>query len=115
AYLPTVFTRFEGMECYNYSPLIYAFEQHDIAVTGPGMLDGQASDDNWWEWKGKKSGSGRPNQKKARDRLVKMVDQNIPPEQRRFGDGDWLRPSFIEANRCLNVLIEAVIIGSSPM
>jgi unsaturated rhamnogalacturonyl hydrolase len=116
AYLPAVFTRFEGMECYNYSPLIYAFEQHDIAVTGEGTLDGQASDDNWWEWKGKKeSAPGRPNQKKARDRLIKMVEQNIPPEQRRFGEGDFLRPSFIEPNRCRNVLIQGVIIGGSPM
>ncbi len=33
-YLPVVFTRFEGTECMNYSPLIYAFEQQNIAVTG---------------------------------------------------------------------------------
>ena len=26
-YLPVVLTRFEGIECMNYSPLIYAFEQ----------------------------------------------------------------------------------------
>jgi len=85
-------------------------------VTGPGILDGQASDDKLVGVEGKKeSRPGRPNQKKARDRLVKMVDQNVPPEQRRFGEGDWLRPSFIEANRCRNVLIEAVIIGGSPM
>jgi len=25
-YLPVVFTRWEGMECYNYSPLIYAID-----------------------------------------------------------------------------------------
>ena len=50
AYLPVVFTRWEGTECMNYSPLIYAFEQENIAVTGSGTLDGQASDDNWWAW-----------------------------------------------------------------
>ena len=42
-YLPVVFTRFEGTECMNYSPLIYAFEQENIAVTGKGTLDGSAS------------------------------------------------------------------------
>jgi polygalacturonase len=41
-YLPVVLTRFEGVELYNYSPLIYAFGQHDIAVTGSGVLDGQS-------------------------------------------------------------------------
>jgi unsaturated rhamnogalacturonyl hydrolase len=35
-YLPVVFTRWEGTECMNYSALIYAFEQEDIAVTGAG-------------------------------------------------------------------------------
>jgi polygalacturonase len=116
AYLPPVFTRFEGMECYNYSPLIYAIEQHDIAVTGEGSLDGQASDQNWWQWKGGKSSrAGQPNQKQARDRLIRMVEQNSPPESRRFGEGDFLRPSFIEVNRCRNVLIQGVVIVASPM
>ena len=53
-YLPAVPTRFEGMECYNYSPLIYAFGQKNIAVTGAGTLDGQADDSNWLAWKGQK-------------------------------------------------------------
>jgi rhamnogalacturonyl hydrolase YesR len=43
-YLPVVFTRWEGIECMNYSPLIYAFEQENVAVTGKGTLDGQATD-----------------------------------------------------------------------
>jgi polygalacturonase len=39
-YLPVVFTRWEGVECMNYSAFIYAFEQENIAVTGQGILDG---------------------------------------------------------------------------
>jgi unsaturated rhamnogalacturonyl hydrolase len=116
AYLPAVLTRFEGMECYNYSPLIYAFAQENVAVTGEGLLDGQASDENWWQWKGKKQTQpGVPNQKPARDRLVKMVAENAPVEQRRFGEGDFLRPSFVEMNRCRNVLIQGVRLRGSPM
>src|SRR5215813_3894258 len=49
-FLPAVFTRFEGTECMNYSPLIYAFGQENIAITGRGTLDGSASDENWWKW-----------------------------------------------------------------
>jgi polygalacturonase len=49
-YLPVVYTRFEGTECMNYSPFIYAFEQENIAITGSGTLDGSASDANWWAW-----------------------------------------------------------------
>ena len=114
AYLPVVFTRFEGMECYNYSPLIYAFRQTNIAVTGGGVLDGQASDDNWWQWKGRRDASAG-TQKPARDRLVKMVEQNTPVEERRFGEGSFLRPSFVEPNQCANVLIEGIGIRGSPM
>src|SRR5205807_10355982 len=29
-YLPVVLTRFEGIECMNYSPLIYALEQENV-------------------------------------------------------------------------------------
>ncbi|HEU0077173.1 MAG TPA: glycosyl hydrolase family 28-related protein, partial [Longimicrobiaceae bacterium] len=36
AYLPAVFTRWEGMEMMGYSPLIYAWEQENVAVTGEG-------------------------------------------------------------------------------
>ena len=50
-YLPAVFTRWEGVECMNYSALIYAYEEKNIAMTGEGTLDGQGSDDNWWKWR----------------------------------------------------------------
>src|SRR5690349_8817807 len=50
AYLPAVLTRWEGIECMNYSPLIYALDRENVAVTGSGTLDGSASDENWWKW-----------------------------------------------------------------
>jgi polygalacturonase len=105
AYLPAVFTRFEGTECYNFSPLIYALGQKNVAVTGDGTLDGQTDATNWLAWKNTS----------ARRQLVKMADDNVPVEQRRFGEDDHLRPDFIEFNRCRNVLIEGVKIRRSPM
>jgi len=120
AYLPAVFTRWEGMECWNYSPLIYAIDAEHIAITGEGTLDGQADMTNWWPWKGRWKGKdlnppGTPTQKAARDRLNQMVNDNVPVDQRRFGDGDYLRPPFIQPYRCRNVLIEGVHIRRSPM
>ncbi len=114
AYLPAVRTRFEGMECWNYSPLIYAYEQENIAITGDGVLDGQASDENWWRWKGQR-GVNTNNQNVARARLAQFVADSVPVDHRRFGEGDFLRPSFIEPHRCRNVLIEGVRIRRSPM
>ena len=114
AYLPAVFTRFEGMECWNYSPLIYAYGQENIAVTGEGTLDGQADATHWWPWKGRESrgAEARPG---AGARLVEMVADGTPVDQRRFGEGDNMRPCFIEPNRCRNILIEGVKIRRSPM
>lgn len=38
---PVVFSHWEATPCYNFSPLIYACDAHDIAVTGTGTLDGK--------------------------------------------------------------------------
>jgi polygalacturonase len=119
SYLPLVFTRFEGVELMNYSPLIYAFEQEDVAVTGGGTLDGQAGERYWWPWKGAWSGhsarEGAPTQAAARGRLFEMAQRGVPVAQRTFGDGGFLRPNFIQPYRCKNVLIEGVRIVNSPM
>ncbi|MCX7866732.1 glycoside hydrolase family 28 protein [Limisphaera sp. VF-2] len=117
AYLPQVLTRFEGMECYNYSPLLYAHGAEHVAVTGRGLLDGQASFENWWAWKGRWKGrpAQGPDQTAARNRLVAQVAAGVPVEQRRYGEGDYLRPNFIQFYRCRNVLIEGVRIRRSPM
>lgn len=112
-YLPVVLTRFEGMDYMNYAPLILAVEQENIAVTGRGTLDGGASAEAWWPWKGKR-GSG-PSQKEARNRLVQQVADGVPPADRLYGDGHFMRPNFIQPQRCKGVLIEGVTIVNSPM
>jgi polygalacturonase/lysophospholipase L1-like esterase len=118
AYLPQVFTRWEGVELMNYSPFIYAFEQHDIALTGKGTLDGNADCEHWWPWKGRTNcgwKKGDPRQDEARNRLFEMCERNVPVSERKFGEGDYLRPNFIQPYRCQNVLIEGVTIINSPM
>lgn len=115
---PVVFTRWEGMECMNVSPFIYAFDQTNIAITGEGTLDGQANNDHWWLWHGNtKYGwkEGMQNQRAARARLYKMMEDGVPVKDRVFSDSDHLRPNFIQPYRCTNVLIEGVTIINSPM
>ena len=117
-YLPLVYTRWEGVECYNYSALIYAFEQENIAVTGEGTLDGQASWDNWWAWNQKKDENGNklvPLQAEPRRIFFENAEKGVPVEERRLGEGHFLRPNFIQPYRCKNVLIEGVTIKRSPM
>jgi polygalacturonase len=98
----------------SYSPFIYAFEQENVAITGEGTLDGQASEANWWSWKDVEGRRG-PNQIAARKRLFGLAEAGAPVAERVFGDGSYLRPQFIQPYRCRNVLVEGVRIINSPM
>ncbi len=117
-YLPAVFTRFEGVECINYSPFIYAFGKTNIGVTGPGILDGQASDTAWWPWAAKAQHGAKPNLPNAtvdRKSLFDMGERNVPVDQRVFGAGHYLRPNFVQPYRCKNILLADFTITNSPM
>lgn len=114
-YLPVVYTRFEGTECMNYSPLIYAFEQQNLAVTGRGVLDGSASNDNWWKWARRSAGGADPPARTDITLLRGMAERGVPVKERVFGAGHYLRNSFIQPYRSRNILIEGVRIINSPM
>jgi polygalacturonase len=105
-YLPVVFTRWAGFEIMNYSPLIYARDCENIAITGPGKLFGHGK--AWWHWKKREDG---PNG--AGMRIYKeMVLKNVPPDQRVFGNPEeGNRPQFINMMRCKNVLLEGFTIA----
>ncbi|AWM15005.1 glycoside hydrolase [Flavobacterium sediminis] len=122
-FLPLVTTSFEGLELMNYSPFIYAYNKKNIAITGKGILNGQANETNWWPWKGSTSEGfaygykeGQPSQKDSLNlpALMKMADDNVPVQERIFGKGHFLRPNFIEPSSCENVLIKDVKIINAP-
>ncbi|MFT2009620.1 glycoside hydrolase family 28 protein [Pontibacter sp. 13R65] len=119
-YLPVVYTRWEGVELMNYSPLIYAYEEKNIAITGEGVLDGQANETNWWPWKGNKRDGwkeGTPNQNDPDKRAVlfQMGEDDVPVRDRVFGEGFYLRPQFVQPYKSENILIEGVTFINSPM
>jgi len=113
-YLPAVYTRFEGTECMNYSPFIYAFEQENIAITGSGTLDGSASDANWWAWARRRGSDQAPARSSVR-KLLDYGERGVPVKDRVFGKGEYLRPNFIQPYRSRNILIEGIHIINSPM
>jgi len=87
AYLPVVHTSYEDNKMMNYSPLIYAYKQKNIAVKGKDILNGLEDNNNWQPWSGAKHygyKEGMPNQTDAHNgkRLSNMVKNNIPVEQR---------------------------------
>lgn len=117
-YLPVVLTRFEGVECLNYSPFIYAYGQENIAITGSGIIDGFASADNWWAWKGRSEygwQDNEPSGEKDVKILYKMGDEGVPVKERVFGEGHHLRTNFIQLYKCKNILIDSLTIKRSPM
>ena len=114
---PLAYTRYEGVELWNYSPLIYARGAQNVAVTGAGLLDGQASNDHWWPWCGAERfgwEEGIGSQSADRRALFHMAEEGVPVEDRVFGRGHYLRPSFIEFYDCDNALVEGVRVHNSP-
>lgn len=105
-YLPVVFSRYEGMELYNYSPLIYAKNCHDIAITGKGVLNGQGQ--SWWPWKSW--------QQTTVKKLYALSDAGVAPERRVFGTiDDGLRPSMIQFINCTRAEIQGLTLKNGPM
>ena len=106
-YLPVVYTRFEGTECMNFSPLIYAYKQENIALTGEGTLDGNGDIKNWWRWKW--------TQKNDVTALCNQAEEGVSVDQRVYGQNHKLRPNMIQPYLCKNILIDGVTIKNSPM
>jgi len=115
---PIVLTRWEGSDCMNYSPQIYAYKEQNIAVSGTGTLNGGGNDEYWWSWKGSTRfgwHEGMPNQLKARDALHVMTHQSTDPRKRVFGEGHYLRPYMFAPYQCQNIVISGVKMINSPM
>lgn len=100
-YLPVVLTMYEGMRCYNYSPLIYGNDVENVAITGDGILDGNG--DEWWKW---------AKNMTARDLLYTGA---LPLEKRVFGTPEYgLRPMFLQILSGKRVLIDGITLCNSP-
>ena len=123
---PIVETSWEGLDCYNLSPCVYAFQQTDIAVTGKGTIDGGGSRQTWWPWCGADRFGWRPGivtqKTEARPRLLKNGEDGVPmtdeqgqrTKERTFGPKDGLRPQLVSFNQCQRILIEGVTLLASP-
>ncbi len=107
-YLPPVYTSWEGLECYNYSPLIYAFECNNVAITGKGQL--RAKMEVWSKWFNRP-----PSHLQGLKKLYAMATERLPADGRvMVNDTTNLRPQFIQFNRCKTVLVEGITIKNSP-
>jgi polygalacturonase len=95
---PAVSTRYEGLECVNRSPMLYARDATDLAVTGSGTLD--ASDTAAWNRGDDREGVLEP-----------LVRRGIPADQRVVVGR--LRTAMLETLGCSRVLIQDVTLTGS--
>ncbi len=99
---PTVLTRYEGIECMNHSPMIYANGQTNISVTGSGTLDA--------------GGTSSWNKGSDRAYLESLISKGVTDPTKRVvpGSGHSMRSTFIEPYNCDTVLISGVTLRN-PM
>ncbi len=126
ALYPIVETSWEGLECFNLSPCVYAFKAKDIAITGKGTIDGGGSNDTWWPWNGNKRFGWKEGQTSQRNmgrpRLLQAGEDGIPmydekgkrSPERVFAEKDRLRPQLVSFNKCEGILLEDVTLLRSP-
>lgn len=104
-YLPGEPTVWEGTELFNYASFIRSYHCNNIAITGKGIINGNA-----------KTGFAqmRPQRSAQQDTLRQMGIDLVPVRDRYFGERSILPPNMIEPFGCKNILIEDVTILDSP-
>lgn len=103
-YLPPVFTSFEGVRCYNYSPLIYGNGLHDVRLRGKVELDGNGG--SWWAWKANEKGWRA---------LYQAGEEGLDVEKRVYGTPEYgLRPVFVQFVNCSKIVLEGLHLSNSP-
>ena len=103
-YLPQVFTRWEGVEIFNFSPFVYGKDLTDVAVTGNGILVGGSEIFTFWR--------GRETEAQERSRSFSV--NGVSLEQRYFSEKDLLRPSMFQIVSSERVLIEGITLPLNP-
>ncbi|AOW09761.1 glycoside hydrolase family 28 protein [Flavobacterium gilvum] len=102
---PLVLTSWEGTMLYNYSPMIYGNNVQNVAITGNGIIDGEAKN-TWNKWK--------ELEKKDQMLTREMNHKNTPVKERIFGEGHYLRPQLIQFVNSKNLLFENIQIEDAP-
>lgn len=113
-FYPLVYSRWEGIELMNFSPLIYCYEEESIAITGKGVLDGCADEFNWMPWKF--GYFNEEDQQIQREKLFDLGQKGVDVRSERiFADNiSTIRPPFIQPYKTKNILIKDITIINSP-
>ena len=110
---PAAKSRWEGVECFGYSPCLYGENLENVSITGPGIIDGQGQ--AWWkEFRKRKQGPKEPVT--ARDKEFVKLNDGI--DLSACGGGGiksfFFRPPLIQFNKCSTVLLDGFTARNSP-
>ena len=113
-YLPAVETSWEGMECWNYCPLVYAYGCTNVAITGTGTLrafEGEWKDTAWYPWVPQDNGI-----RDARRQLYDWGAKGVPVAERQIWKkpNAHTRPHLLQLNRCKDIRLEGFKVRNSP-
>jgi len=102
-YLPGVPVSWEGNECVNVSPLVYAYGCTNVAITGRGVFKPRL--EFWRTWFGRRDEA----MNRAVDTLKnRWAEHDAPVDARQLWKlpGAKFRPQFFHFNRCRDVRLE---------
>ena len=107
-YLPAVHTTWEGSECMNYSPLVYAYGCTNVAIVGRGELRPRLK--GWQEWQKRP-----PAHQAMTAELYHWMSTNAPVAVRDVTQRNGnFRPHLIQFNRSNRILLRDFKINGSP-
>ncbi len=111
---PAIKSRWEGVECFGYSPCIYGENLKNVSITGAGIIDGRGQ--AWWKEFKRRRTQGQTNPESARDKEFAKLNENIDLSD--CGGGGigsfFFRPQLIQFNNCSNVLLDGITACNSP-
>lgn len=119
-YEPPVLTRWEGLDCINWQPAVYALGATNVAITGQGNLHGPGM--SWGggtaSWKANSSSAATVVYDEWLNGNVEALKTTGPPTLDNMTSLDvptahtenGLRPTFVECNGCTNFMVEGVLI-----
>jgi len=112
---PAIKSRWEGVECYGYSPCIYGENLKSVSITGAGTIDGHGQ--AWWsEFKRRKT-NGQKQPVSTRDKEFAKLNENTDLSD--CGGGGigsfFFRPPLIQFNNCQEVLLDGFTTRNSPL
>ncbi len=107
-------TRWEGVECFGMHPCVYARDAREVAITGPGTIDGNGG--AWWSLLREKRERGQRTPETPLELELAALNPGYLAQPGGGGGREmqFLRPPLVQFFNCRDVRIEGVTLVNSP-